>query len=138
VPRSRFHPRHPWLGALCAGAGLFIVAVAAGLVPAPEDSFHAPRWVLGVCGGVFVLGGALMVLGDRPRTRDALAALLLAGMGTAAVDASLFADAAHLSGGVPLLGRGANVLLARVVFGGGALVCFVAAAYSARSAWRGP
>ena len=130
MTRSRVYPLHPWLGALCGGIGLFLVAVTTGLVSAPSHSFYAPRWVLGVCGGVFVLGGAMLALGDRPRARDALASLLLAGMGTVAADASLFADAAHISGGVPFLSREANGLLARVVFGGSAALCFAVAAYA--------
>ena len=37
--------------------GLFIVAIAAGLIPVAPDSIHAPPWLLAVCGGMFVVAG---------------------------------------------------------------------------------
>ena len=37
--------------------GLFIVVIAIGLIPNLEDNIRAPRWVLGVAGGVFALAG---------------------------------------------------------------------------------
>lgn len=44
-------------------AGWAIVLVAMGVIPAPEESFEAPRWVVGVAGGVFLAGGFMLLLG---------------------------------------------------------------------------
>jgi hypothetical protein len=46
------------VGFVAAISGTFIVSIAAGLIPAPEESFHAPHWVVGLAGLVFVLAGA--------------------------------------------------------------------------------
>jgi hypothetical protein len=45
------------VGLLAAISGTFIVSIAVGLIPAPEQSFHAPHWVVGLAGLVFVLAG---------------------------------------------------------------------------------
>src|SRR5262245_51053133 len=49
------------VGVLTAGLGLYIVLMAAGVVPMPEDSLNSPPWI-GVCAGLaFVLGGIAVV-----------------------------------------------------------------------------
>jgi hypothetical protein len=59
------HPiskRGAWI--LClfvSGTGLLIVLVAAGVIPADERSFEAPRWVVGALGVTFALTGLAMV-----------------------------------------------------------------------------
>ncbi len=40
------------LGAACVALGLFIVLLAAGVIPSEEKSFHAPQWVVGAAGPV--------------------------------------------------------------------------------------
>ena len=49
------------IGLAIATVGILIVAVAAGIIPAPEKSFHAPHWVVGVAGMLFVLAGAIFL-----------------------------------------------------------------------------
>jgi hypothetical protein len=71
------HPiskRGAWI--LClfvSGTGLLIVLVAAGIIPADERSFEAPRWVVGALGVTFVLTGLAMVtmpIGRPPAPAD--------------------------------------------------------------------
>lgn len=54
------------LGALCVGLGLLIVLLAAGVIPADEKSFHAPRWVVSAAGLVFVLAGVALATASVP------------------------------------------------------------------------
>ncbi len=42
--------------------GWAIVLVAMGVIPVPEKSFEAPRWVVGVLGAVFLVGGFALLL----------------------------------------------------------------------------
>jgi hypothetical protein len=49
------------LGLFAGGTGLLIVLVAAGVIPADERSFGAPRWVVGAAGMAFVLAGLAIV-----------------------------------------------------------------------------
>jgi hypothetical protein len=49
------------VAAVCLLVGAGIVALATGAIPANEAMFHAPHWVLGACGFVFILA-AVMIL----------------------------------------------------------------------------
>jgi hypothetical protein len=46
------------MGTLFILSGLTIVLVALGWVQVDTAKIHAPRWVIGVCGGVFAVAGA--------------------------------------------------------------------------------
>ena len=63
---------------LCIAAGAVIVAVATGLIEIDPSKFKAPRWVVGAVGGMFVIAGLVLAIGDRLLVlRGLLAALLL-------------------------------------------------------------
>lgn len=49
-------------GLLFAAAGVLIVLVAADKIPVDEDDIHAPRWVIGVIGCIFLLPGLWLML----------------------------------------------------------------------------
>lgn len=49
------------IGLVAMSAGLTIVAAAMGILPAPEQSFHAPHWVVGLAGMVFVFAGTIFL-----------------------------------------------------------------------------
>jgi hypothetical protein len=49
------------LGLLVMAMGGFIVAVGTGMVPVPDESIHAPRWVIVVAGLAFVFAGVSVV-----------------------------------------------------------------------------
>lgn len=48
-----------WLGLIAAAMGAFIIVMAA--FDPDESRFHAPRWVVGAAGAVFVLAGAAAI-----------------------------------------------------------------------------
>lgn len=43
-------------------SGLFIVLVASGIIPTDPASMHAPRWVVGLVGGMFLAAGLFLLL----------------------------------------------------------------------------
>lgn len=59
-------------GLLFVGIGVFIVLVAADIVPTKDSNIHVPRWVLGAIGVVFGLPGiTVMLRGVRGGIRKA-------------------------------------------------------------------
>ena len=54
-------PGAPWVAGLIIGAGLFVLLMAADVIPVDRDSLHAPRWILSAAGAVFVIGGTMAV-----------------------------------------------------------------------------
>lgn len=58
------------------GAGL--VALAAGVIPSDESAFHAPHWVVGACGFMFIIAGFLVIVpASMPHMKNFLGAALL-------------------------------------------------------------
>jgi hypothetical protein len=49
------------LGVLVMAMGGFIVGIGLGVVPVPEESIHAPRWVIAVAGLAFLFAGVSVV-----------------------------------------------------------------------------
>lgn len=120
------------IGSLSVLGGGAICAVALDLVPIDESSLHAPRAVLFLAGLVVLVAGVMALGGPDSRHNDLLAAALLLSMAAAGAWVALFAPGEGFSGGVPLLPRGTNVLLARIVFGLGAVATFLVAVWAFR------
>ncbi len=49
-------------GLAALAAGLVPMLSALGIIPAPERSFNAPRWVVFVAGSLFFLGGVMILV----------------------------------------------------------------------------
>lgn len=57
---------------LCIAAGLVPMLAALGMIPSPEASFHAPRWVVFLAGSLFFIAGMwilMQALVGEPRAR---------------------------------------------------------------------
>jgi hypothetical protein len=57
-------------GIFSAGMGLLIVFLSIGIIPAEDSSFSAPRWIAGLAGLVFILGGFGVLLSTLAETSD--------------------------------------------------------------------
>lgn len=125
-----------WLAAATIGLGGWILAIATGLAPADSAAFNAPRWVVGLCGIVFIAGGGAMFGARWPRLRAVSLSLLLISMGGAAAWAALFAPSEGWSGGVPFLSDAANVLIARSFASLGMLLCAGLLVYGWKTGFR--
>ena len=49
-------------GLLPMGMGFFVWAITFGIIPTDPSAIHAPRWVLAIFGGVFVVAGLWSIL----------------------------------------------------------------------------
>ena len=65
-------------GGFASVVGLFIIAVS---IWGDGSGFHAPRWVVGAAGGVFLLAGLAIFTQDHPILSSLLRALLLTSFG---------------------------------------------------------
>jgi hypothetical protein len=51
------HKVNPLVGIFAIAIGGSIILVSLDIIRTPDSSFHAPRWLAGMAGGVFVLAG---------------------------------------------------------------------------------
>lgn len=120
-----------FLGMFSIVLGCFPMAVSVGVIKADPATIHAPLWVLFACGGVFVVGGVMLIFGEKyPRFNHLCAAILTGGMGAIAWWIAIFSDAAGFSGGIPFILRDLNILIGRCFIGFGAVLCWAIAAYA--------
>lgn len=113
------------LGWLCIAMGLFPVAIAVGVINPDPASVHAPLWVIGVCGLVFVAAGAAILVGPGNKLVHLFAALILLSFALISGWVAFFGPANGFSGGIPFLPHATNVKIARWVFGGGSALCLL-------------
>lgn len=116
-------------GLLALGLGIFAVLGGLGVIPM-DTSHDAPLWVVTVAGAMFCIAGIMVFLRNYPRALDFFAALILAGFTTLCSWVALFSSSEGFSGGVPFLPYDTNVVIARVMFGLGGLMCFGGFAYA--------
>jgi hypothetical protein len=117
----------PGWGWLMIAVGIVVAAMGAGVIPKDAGSRHAPAWIGILCGAIFALGGIMILIGEKSRATTFLAAVLFACFGVVGGWVSLFGAAEGFSSSLPFLPQRAIVLMARGMFGIGALVCFAAA-----------
>ena len=134
-----------WIGALCAAIGLYFMLIGCGVLPVPGGprNLHGPLWVAFLAGLVFFLGGLAVLLQGFGRANESgelpadaplwmRAAQYLIGVAIFASFAlmgswvALGGDERGFSGGIPFVGHGTNASIARVAFGIGALICWLA------------
>lgn len=116
-------PPGPWVGPIVGAVGLLVVGVA---LFADDTNFAAPRWVVGVTGGLFVAGGVAALTPRRPALATLLGAAILSAF------AAIFGwwvvvagpESTRVSGTLPLgwLPRGLEHALFYAVVGGFTLV----------------
>ncbi len=132
--RSR-HTRW-FVGLPCIALGLLPIFIALGWIPVAATSLHAPMWILALCGGIVLIAGMMVVLGNQSRANDLLAGVICLLFGINGAWIALLGPAEGFSGGLPILSGAANTTLGRWVFGIGALMCFAIAAYAFRLAFQ--
>lgn len=126
------------LGSLCIAAGLVPIARALHWIPPEAGANDAPDWVIFICGFVFEVAGLMLFVGDKnERLIDGLAAVFAAAMGIAALWVAVLSPSEGIGGGVPFVPRSLNVLIARSVFGFGALLSLLICKYATTLAIKG-
>jgi hypothetical protein len=131
-----------WIGALAAAAGVYFMLVGFGLLPTPGGprNLHAPLWIVLLVGVVFFLAGAAVFLqaigranGNGELPSDApqwirivqylIGVALFATFAMIGSWVAIAGDARQFSSNVPFFGAAS---IARVMFGIGAVICWLA------------
>ena len=126
-PKQQFYG-----GLLFFGTGLLIILASIDIISIDEAGLNATRWVLGLCGFVFALAGIMIYLGNKSKWNHLLAAVLVFAMGSIGGWVAFFGAGDKFSGGTSLLSADSNSSLARIMFGFGALICFLISLYGVK------
>ncbi|MFN1835737.1 hypothetical protein AB2B38_010775 [Balneola sp. MJW-20] len=116
--------------------GMFFILLGLGVIPADDESFNAPRWVVRLSGMVFFIGGLMIWNGNNSALNDLLGGVLVLIFGVIGAWVALNGDAADFSGGIPLIGKENNVILSRIMFGTGSVICLIISLYAFRIFFR--
>lgn len=112
--------------------GMIFMLMGTGVIPFEPQAGEAPLWILTLSGGIFFTAGIMMRIGQRSAWNDLLAAVLLLLFGILGAWVAIQGEAEGFSGGIPLLGGAVNLLLARILFGSGSVICFLSSLYAFR------
>jgi hypothetical protein len=123
-------PLGAWLFALVFWvAGGCIVALAMDWIHAPPENFHAPRWVVGTAGLMFVAGGFAPLIangGQDTFASRALALIVLGGFASISNWIAFGSGPRHFSGGTSVAGLSSSApvseISGRIAFGVGAVI----------------
>lgn len=124
------------MAALAMLAGVFPLGIALGVFHPDPSTIHAPLWVLGMCGAVFVMAGILMLMNEKSVLSGIFGGILCLCFAAIGGWVALYAPSEGFDGGVPLLPDAANSTIARLLFGSGALMSFAIAIAAFRGALK--
>ncbi len=111
-----------WFAVPFALVGVWILLVALDVVPTDPSTLYAPRWVMGLCGLVFLGAGALIWINlhGSPWMSDTAAFVIIASMALVASWIAFGPGDRHFGGSIglgPISVGTANSTLGRIVFG---------------------
>ncbi len=118
-----------------AGIGLLLFAIYLGWLGVsyprlPADLFNGPRWLFYVLSVLLGSGAGLAFLGHSHPLAQVLAALVWLLFAVVGAWAAVFSPLDDISGGLSMLSLTANRVLARLVFGLGAILNLGAGIYA--------
>ena len=126
VPAKTYHPRWGWL---CMFLGLYPIAFALKLFPTGDTTGYAPMWIIFLVGLVFVITGTFILVKRHSRINTLLATSILFMLGAISVWVALFSPTEWFVGGFTALSEDQNIVLARWMFGVGAIASFIMSGY---------
>jgi len=100
-----------------------VMAIALEILPVDPEKIHAPHWVIGLAGAVFIFGGLAIGFRSNELLVSLLGNLIVASFAAVAAWVALDGSSDQFSGGIPFLPHEVNVKIARVMFGGGSILC---------------
>lgn len=103
-------------GAFFSIMGVMVLLAAFGLGPMSNSAMHAPRWVVGLAGMLFLGCGAMLVETSH-QLATWMAGLVTIGMTAICGWIALFGEDEYFSGGLSIFSDHVEVLIARVIFG---------------------
>ena len=133
---NKIEKPHLYLSWVCIFLGLYLLAISFRLLETDSASTHAPMWIIGLIGIVFMVAGCMILLRKHNRLLDVLAAIICFSFAVVGIWVSLFSPSEGFSGGIPFVSESINIFLARGVFGLGAIVTSLMCLYAIRRALR--
>ena len=120
-----------WGGSLAVAAGLF--QVAASVLDRRDEAFNGPRWLLAVCGLVFVAGGIAalrsgtgVAVGDGDLATVFMLLIMLSGFGALSTWVAFGPGKREFEGGISVpffaISYGSDELSGRIAFGIAAVI----------------
>ena len=110
-------------GGIASAVGLFIIVVS---IWGDDSGFHAPRWVVGAAGAVFLFAGLAIFSQDHPILSSLLRALLLTSFGAVFTWVSFGPGDREFSTSVSIpfltFSRSSSEISGRICFAPGALL----------------
>lgn len=103
--------------------GVLLMLVAVDVIPTDEADFHAPRWVVFLCGLIFALPALAGFLPQYSSAARYLIAVMLLCFGAVGVACGALGEEEEFSGGLPFVSKATNVWIARIVFISGGILC---------------
>jgi hypothetical protein len=96
--------------------GVFILLAAFGLGPMSGSAIHAPRWVIGLAGLLFI-GSGVLLIEKFHKLATFMAGFVTIGITVICAWIAVFGEAEYFSSGLSLFSDDTEVLIARVLFG---------------------
>ncbi len=111
--------------------------MASGFIPVQPGDLHAPAYIVVIAGLLFWIAAVSILIGrTNPRFNSVLAAILFALLAVVGGWVSLFGTSGAFGGGAPLVSHSVGVLISRVMFGFGSIICVLCSIYALKSAVR--
>ena len=104
------------IGIFFAAMGLAILSAAFGYGPMSDSAMHAPRWVIGTSGVIF-LSIAFILIEKYHTLTSFIAGIVTVGMTLICGWIAVFGEDEYFSGSWSLFSDRVEVLIARVLFG---------------------
>jgi hypothetical protein len=121
---------HRIVAALCMVLGAFPIGMAIGLIPTEPVSMHAPRYIVALAGLLFwVAAGAILFGSASSRLNHLFGGVLLAVFAIIGGWVAIFGGD-NSFGGIPFASQATNGLMARAIFGSGAISCAALSVYA--------
>jgi hypothetical protein len=118
------------MGVVAILAGLFPMAAATGFIQVDPDSMHAPRWVIGSAGGLFVLAGIAILAHRHLFLPSLLVPIILTLFAAVFGWVGLGPGKREFDGGLPFVSFEFNNWLGRGLFGFFSILMGLVALYS--------
>ncbi len=121
--------------ALLLVSGLVIELTVLDIIPIDDNLVHATDWVIALLGILFLSGGLVVVVSPESSIATWSAGTLVIGMTMVSAWVAVYGSSEHLSGDLPFISRGTNVIIARIIFGCVSLLGLAIIIAAAKKTW---
>ena len=121
--------QHISSAAICALIGLYLLLEGFQITSFGKPSGNTPYWVITLCGFIFITASLMIIFKSNNHWNDLGAFVICLVMGIISGWISIFADDTGMSGSM-WINEVTGLPINRIVFGLGAVICFLIAAYA--------